>query len=78
VVPLAAFDRVRKMPVYLREGVGHLWLLEPHHRTLEAFRLEQGRWVLVGNAGGEAWVRIEPFEAVELELSALWLPGESS
>ena len=33
-------DRVLKMPVYAREQVGHLWLVDPRLRTLEVYRLE--------------------------------------
>jgi Uma2 family endonuclease len=74
----AGFDRVRKMPVYLRERVGHVWLIEPLNRTLEVFQNENERWVLVGNHAGDQRVRAAPFEAVELELEALWMPGPSS
>ena len=28
-------DRVKKMPIYAGNGVGHLWLLDPDQRTLE-------------------------------------------
>jgi Uma2 family endonuclease len=74
----AGFDRVRKMPVYLRERVGHVWLIEPLTRTLEVFQNENERWILVGNYAGDQRVRAAPFEAVELELEALWLPEPSS
>lgn len=60
------------MPVYAREGVTNLWLVDPLVQTLEAFRLENGRWVVLGTWTGDARVRVEPFEAVELELAALW------
>ena len=70
----AATDRVRKMPIYAREKVGHAWLVEPTSRTLEAFRLEAGRWVVLGARSDDARVRVEPFEAVELELAPLWAP----
>lgn len=43
-----AVDRAEKMPIYAREGVGHLWLVGPVARTLEAFALEQSRWVVLG------------------------------
>jgi Uma2 family endonuclease len=68
----AGVDRVRKMPIYARERVGHLWLIDPEVRTLEAYRLESGRWVLLGAWSEDARVRVEPFEAIELELGALW------
>jgi Uma2 family endonuclease len=67
-----AHDRVKKMPIYAREKVGHVWLVDPRVKTLEAFRLETGRWVLLGTWEGDARVRVEPFDAVELELGALW------
>lgn len=65
-------DRMEKMPAYARHGVRHIWLLDPLARTLEAFALESGRWVLIGGHHGNARVRVEPFDAVELELAALW------
>ncbi|MSP23657.1 MAG: Uma2 family endonuclease [Myxococcales bacterium] len=77
----AAVDRVRKMPIYLREGVRHVWLVDPERQTLEVFRLEHERWVLVGAHGGDGGdgpVRAEPFDEIELELSALWPAGAES
>jgi Uma2 family endonuclease len=71
----AVLDRVRKMPVYMRERVGHVWFIDPVDRTLEVFRREGDRWVLVGNHGEKESIRVEPFEALELELEALWLPS---
>ena len=68
-------DRVRKMPVYAREGVRHAWLVDPLDRTLEVFRLERGAWTAIGTHGGDEILRAEPFEAVEIDLLALW--GES-
>lgn len=73
----AGFDRVRKMPVYLRERVGYVWLIDPLARTLEVFQNENERWILAGNHAGDQRVRAAPFEAVELELEALWMPGPS-
>jgi Uma2 family endonuclease len=65
-------DRVRKLALYAREGVGHAWLVNPSQRTLEVLRLEAGRWFLLATHEGEALVRAEPFEALELELALLW------
>ncbi|MFY2556128.1 Uma2 family endonuclease [Corallococcus terminator] len=69
----ASLDRVKKKRIYAREGVGHLWLLDPTERTLEVLRLEGGRWVELGTYGGDELVRAEPFEVLELELGILWL-----
>ncbi len=68
----AAVDRTEKLPIYAREGVGHVWLVDPIERILEVFRLERGFWTLQLAASGERGVRAEPFDAVELELGALW------
>ncbi len=65
-------DRVRKLPVYSREGVQHVWLVNPAARTLEVLRLEAGRWVVAATYGGDDPVRAEPFAAIELDLGALW------
>jgi Uma2 family endonuclease len=68
----AALDRALKMPVYAREGVRHVWLLDPERRSLEVFRLQETRYTLLVTHAGMAHVRAEPFEAIELELSYLW------
>jgi Uma2 family endonuclease len=65
-------DRGQKLAIYAREGVAHLWLLNPIAETLEAYRLEQGRWLLLVTHSGDAAARIEPFDAIEIELWHLW------
>lgn len=67
-----AVDRGRKRRLYRREGVGHLWLCDPRIQTLEVYRLENGRWVEIDTYEGEAKVRVEPFEAVELDLGRVF------
>lgn len=67
-----ARDRVRKMPIYASQGVRHVWLVDANAQTLEVFRLDGEGWRLVGTWEGDARVRAEPFEAVELELGGLW------
>lgn len=69
-------DRIRKMAIYGREKVGHLWLVDPLARTLEVYRLEGRQWVVAGTYGGADSVRAEPFEALELDLSRWWLETE--
>jgi Uma2 family endonuclease len=65
-------DRGRKLAIYAREGVSHAWLLNPIAETLESYLLEQGRWVLLVTHAGDEAARIEPFDAIELELWRLW------
>ncbi|MFP2905071.1 Uma2 family endonuclease [Pyxidicoccus sp. 3LFB2] len=65
-------DRKEKLPVYAREGVQHVWLMDPVLHTLEVFRLEDARYALLTTYAGNAFVRAEPFEAIELDLPFLW------
>jgi Uma2 family endonuclease len=67
-------DRSRKMRIYAREGVAHLWLVDAIARTLEIYRLEHGRWCVAATHADDAVVRAEPFAAVELALGRWWLP----
>ncbi len=69
----ARIDRVKKLPIYKEHGVQHVWLVDPVDRTLEVLRLENDRWVVAGNFAGDDVVRAEPFDAVEIELRALWI-----
>ena len=61
-----------KRPVYARAGVAHLWLVDPADRTLEAFELREGQWVLVATAQDDDPVSIHPFDAVTFGLGDLW------
>lgn len=69
----ARHDRVRKMPVYARAGVAHVWIIDPLAKTLEVFRLDGETYRLVSTHGGDDRIRAEPFDAIELELGALWM-----
>ena len=68
----AKHDRTDKLMSYARAGVGHAWLIDPVVRTLEVFRLEHERWVLLGTWADDARARAEPFDAIELDLALLW------
>ncbi|MBN9688146.1 MULTISPECIES: Uma2 family endonuclease [unclassified Corallococcus] len=65
-------DREAKMPVYAREGVRHVWLMDPRTWTLEVFGLRDGKYEALLTHVGDAPVRAEPFEAVELDLVFIW------
>lgn len=66
-------DRARKLRVYAQAGVTHAWLVKPTDRTLEVLRLRDGAWTIVGFWEDAALVRVEPFDAIELELGRLWV-----
>ena len=72
----SALDRAKKLAIYAHEQVAWAWLIDPLARTLEVLKLENGRWTILAIHVGSEVVRAEPFEAIELELAALW--GESA
>jgi Uma2 family endonuclease len=66
-------DRNEKLPLYAEYGVTHVWLVDPLAQALEVHTLGEGRrWREVRTYRGDERVRAAPFEAIELELSALW------
>lgn len=76
----AQVDRIRKMRIYAREGVGHVWLVDPAARTLEAFSLQGKAWTRLGAWADAERCKVPPFETTELDLSTLWphLPDHPS
>jgi Uma2 family endonuclease len=69
-----SIDRRRKLPIYAREGVAYAWLLDPLRQTLEVLTLdERKRWTELATHEGSARVHASPFDAIELELGALWI-----
>ena len=65
-------DKGEKRDLYAREGVRQLWFVDPDARTLEAFELQKGRWLLLATLAGDAPVSLPPFDAITFPLDALW------
>lgn len=70
----AKIDRNDKMEIYLREHVGHLWLVDPLERSVEDYRHCNEFWGRVSIHHGNTRIRAEPFEALEIDLSPVWIP----
>jgi Uma2 family endonuclease len=68
----ARIDRVKKMPIYARNGVGHAWIVDVQQQFVEVKRLVNGAWTDIGVFAGDDTMRAEPFEAVEIALSLIW------
>ena len=69
-----AFDHKKKRRVYAEQGVPHLWFVDPISRTIDVLRLSGDLYSIVDTFGGEDKARMEPFDAIELDLALLWLP----
>jgi Uma2 family endonuclease len=65
-------DLLVKKPYYARIGVPHHWLIDLAARALIVYRLDGGHWLELGTYGDERAARIEPFEAVTLDVASWW------
>ena len=65
-------DRMKKMPIYARERVPHVWLVDPRERTVEVFRFGDPRYTLIGTFGGDDALVAEPFDATPIPPAFLW------
>ena len=66
-------DRGKKLRAYAREGVAHAWLVDPVKQMLEVLTLDSGTWTPFEPHYGHVTIRAVPFDAIELELGALWI-----
>ena len=65
-------DSGKKLRIYAREGVAHAWFLDPLDQSLEVLALQSGSLRQTERHQGNVRVRAQPFDALELELQALW------
>jgi Uma2 family endonuclease len=68
----AVMDRTRKQDIYREQGVTWLWFIDPVAHTIEVLNRAERHWILAGSFGGDGERRIPPFDAVAIELGALW------
>lgn len=63
-----------KRKMYARQGVGHLWHIDPEKHTLEAFALNASkRWELVGAWSEDDEAEVPPFSGLVVRLTEWWL-----
>lgn len=72
------YDLLVKRRFYAEIGVPHIWYVEPLAKTITASKLVAGQWLELGTWGNSEKVRIEPFDAVEIDLAAWWEGVEDS
>lgn len=65
-------DRLKKLPLYAREGVAYAWLIDPEQQVLEVHRNEDGHWASDATYGENQVVRANPFSEIEIDLTLIW------
>ena len=61
-----------KRQIYAREGVKHLWFVEPVGRSLQAFELQAEDWVALATVHEAETVSLPPFDDIGFPLDTLW------
>lgn len=69
---MAILDRTRKQDIYREHGVGWLWFVDPSARTIEVLNRAEHAWMVAGTFGGAGEARVPPFDAVAIDIGALW------
>jgi Uma2 family endonuclease len=65
-------DRDDKFAEYRAAGVAHYWIVDPEDRTLDAWKLEGGTYVVSGRGSNEDILRLPPFPDLDIPLSKFW------
>ena len=68
----ARLDRGPKREIYCQFKIPYLWHVDPDPRTLEAFELHDGQWLLIASLSGDEEIAVAPFAAAPFGLGALW------
>src|ERR1017187_1886327 len=68
----AVLDRTRKQDIYREQGVAWLWFIDPPTRTIEVLNRTEHGWMVAGTFGGAGEAHVPPFDAVPIDIGALW------
>jgi Uma2 family endonuclease len=68
-------DQIEKQRTLHLHGVPHYWLIDPVAAVLTALRWQSEGYLVARTAGPGEIVRLEPFEAIEIDLTELFGEG---
>jgi Uma2 family endonuclease len=70
-------DKIRKKRQYERHEVKEYWLIDPVHRTVDQFILEQQKFVLFETYGITGRLTSPQFSCIEIDMSQLFVSSPS-
>lgn len=68
----AAKDRVIKLPLYLKAGILHFWVVDSEAKTLECMALQDGQYFMAAAGMENQRVCHPDFAGLEINLGELW------
>jgi len=69
-----SYDRIEKFKHYQQHQIPFYWIVDPEEQTIEAWKLENGRYADAGRAAKEELAALPPFPDLSLPLKSLWWP----
>ena len=66
-------DRIKKLPVYARNGVQYAWIVDPIEKFLEVWIRQGDLLAQYSTHVDDDVIRAVPFDAIEIELRRLWI-----
>jgi Uma2 family endonuclease len=70
----ATIDKVDKYEQYQSAGVVHYWIIDPEHRTAQAYQLTAGQYTSAAQGRDQDTVHFPPFIDLALPLAQIWHP----
>jgi Uma2 family endonuclease len=67
-------DRGDKFELYRDSGVPFYWIIDPMVKVVEAYRLDSKNYAPTVTAKDDAFVRLPPFDDLEIALAEIWRP----
>ena len=71
-------DREDKFALYEKRGVAHYWIVDPDAQGIEAYVLNDGRYIQAARGSANQIVCLPPFDDLTIELSEIWPQGVGS
>ena len=68
----ARYDKISKLQIYAANMIPYYWIVDPIAKTLEILVFDDGSYRLKTAFAESDKFLAPPFEAIEIDLSALW------
>ncbi len=69
----AQMDRGSKAQLYARHAVPFYWIVDPRHRTIDAYKLGKGTYQVAGQLQGDEAKALPPFPDLTLPAVDIWV-----
>jgi len=68
----AAYDKKIKRKRYEKAGVKELWIIDPFNKTVDVFKLEEGKYTQLESYSSEDKITVNIFPDLEIDLNPVF------